>query len=332
MVERSRSLGFWMVRGLGLLVGLAVLVAACGVVFQQIAENRDMAAFPAPGTYYDVGDVRLHMYCEGQGSQTLIFLSGMGNPVASFDPLARELHPYVRVCAYDRDGLGWSEDSGLPRDAGVASQRLARLLDVAEIEGPVMLLGHSYGALVARVFADRFPDRVSGLVLLDSSHEDMGERFPPFAQEGFRDLLTGFQLAALLNRFGLPRGVGLFEPAIDGLEGKDFDRSLAQLNSVSHMIATGEEARGWERSAVAARVARGHGFGDLPLDVFMVGGWPPEMMPSWTAMQRELADFSRRSRFHFLDAANHSQIGMDARYVPLVAAAVRARLSESASP
>ncbi len=317
--DRARYLkrfGFWTVGGL---LGLLSLL----MVFQRAAEFFDARAYPAPGAFYDLGDVTLHMSCQGDGPVTVLFSSGMGNPAASWRPLERLLEMDYKVCSYDRDGLGWSGDSARPRDAVLAADRLARLLDKAQIKGPLILVGHSYGALVARVFVAAHADRVDGLVMLDSSHEDMGERFPSIAQEGFRDLLAGFQLAPWLNAIALPRLLGLFAPAIDGLEGEDQARSLALLNSIHHMSGTAEEAAGWGRSAAAARAVRENGFGSLPLDVFVAGDWPEEMMPSWLAMQEELSKLSSRASFRVLEEANHPQIGMDARYIGLVAQAIR---------
>jgi pimeloyl-ACP methyl ester carboxylesterase len=309
---------------------LAVLIVA--MVGQRVAEAWDDFSFPVlEGERFDVGDVALHMTCWGEGPVTIVFSSGMGNPATSWRPLARLLETDHKVCTYDRDGLGFSGDSARPRDAVLASERLSRLLSAAEIESPIVLVGHSYGALVGRVFASKYPEQVSALIMLDSSHEDMAERFPPFAQEGFRDLLDGFQMAPWLNAIALPRVFGLFAPAIDGLEGEDFDRSLALLNSIHHMSGTGEEAAGWERSAVAARGVHAQGFGSLPLDVFVAGDWPDEMMPSWLAMQKELAGLSTDSTFRVVEAANHPQIGMDARYTGEVAAVIRSRAASVAT-
>ncbi len=306
-------------------VALMLSLVIGGMVYQRVGEMRAGSLYPAPGDFYDVGDVSLHMVCRGEGNQTVLLSSGMGNPAASWRPLSRALEPDFRVCSYDRDGLGWSEDSGAPRDAALASSRLARLLDGASIEGPVILIGHSYGAVVARVFAKDNPARVRALVLLDSSHEDMAARFPPDAQQGFRDLLNGFQMAPLLNLLGLPRAFDLFAPAIDGLEGADYDRSLALLNSISHMRGTAEEARGWARSAVAGREVLQAGLGDLPLDVFVAGDWPDDMLPSWRDMQTELSELSSDGRYYFVESANHPQIGMSERYIPLIVEVVRER-------
>ncbi|MCE7999034.1 MAG: alpha/beta hydrolase [Rhodobiaceae bacterium] len=332
MSERTMNLQttakgwLWLLRvGAWGCAGLVIVVLVSGMVYQRIGEMRAASLYPAPGTLYDVGDVSLHMVCRGEGERTVVLSSGMGNPAASWRPLERLLESYFRVCSYDRDGLGWSEDSGAPRDAGIASGRLARLLDAASITGPVILIGHSYGGVVGRVFAKDNPARVGALILLDSSHEDMGERFPPFAQKGFRDLLDGFQLAPWLNVFGVPRAFDLFAPAIDGLEGADYAQSLALLNSISHMRGTAEEARGWERSAFAGREVARQGLGSLPLHVFVAGDWPEVMLPSWIEMQTELSELSSNGQYHLVADANHAQIGMSDEFVPLVADIVRRR-------
>eukprot|EP00439_Symbiodinium_sp_Y106_P087938 s1_g474.t1 len=330
---QGTAAGPWRLARLSAYVVLALVLAVVigGMVYQRVGEMRAASLYPAPGELFDLGDVSLHMVCRGQGSQTVLLSSGMGNPAASWRPLSRALEPNFRVCSYDRDGLGWSEDSGGPRDAGLASGRLALLLDASSIDGPVILVGHSYGAVVARIFAKDNPERVSALILLDSSHEDMGERFPSVAQEGFRDLLDGWQLAPWLNVFGLPRAFDLFAPAIDGLEGTDYDQSLALLNSISHMRGTAEEARGWERSAAAGRKVLQVGLDDLPLDVFVAGDWPDEMLPSWREMQTELSKLSSDGRYYFVEDANHPQIGMSQSYIPLVVEAVRERAAATST-
>lgn len=313
--QRRTAIGLFTILGI-------TLAAAAGAIYQAVGEARDRAAYPMPGAHVDLGEVRLHLHCVGVGGPTVVLSSGMGNPSSAWAPLQDRLGKTARVCAYDRDGLGWSGDSGRPRDAATATDQLHRLLAAANIAPPYIVVGHSYGALVARVYADTYPDNVAGLVLIDSSHEDMGERFPPQAQDGFRDLLAGFRYAPYMNRVGVPRLTGMFAPAVEGLEGEALARSMARLNSVPHMVGTAAEAAGWERSAVRARDVRERGFGDMSLAVFVAGDWPDYMLPSWKEMQRELASLSSRSRYRVIDGANHPQIMMDESFYPEIAETV----------
>ena len=320
---RQRPLGWWLLRALGAFGILILIALLAGWTYQTTSERYDAAAYPMAGGLIEADGVRLHLHCmnDGAAGPTIILLTGMGSVSSAWNPVMRDVATDHRVCAYDRDGTGWSDDSGKPRDAGVAAARLAALLDAAGITGPVVLAAHSYGGIVARVFTHTYPDRVSGLVLVDSSHQDMGQRFPPEIQGLFDDLLASFGLVETLHHTGLPRALSLVAPAVDGLEGTDLAASMSRLNTISHMHASAAEAEGWERSAALARQVQT--FGDLPLHVLVADDWPEPMLPSWLEMQRELAALSSRGRFDVVAGANHSQIAMDARYAPRVAAAIR---------
>lgn len=113
--------------------------------------------------------------CRGSGSPTIIAKAGYDSAGTDtwFDllgPLSRA----SRVCTYDRAGTGTSD----PRPNGVRvtgmleAEELHRLLQGAGIEPPCVVVGHSYGGFISRLFAARYPDETAGLVLVDSSHED----------------------------------------------------------------------------------------------------------------------------------------------------------------
>ena len=82
------------------------------------------------------------------------------------------LRYHTRVCAYDRAGMGWSEMGPDPRDARQITGELHALLDGAGIEGPYLLVGHSFGGLYMQTYAARYPDEVAGMALVDSSQPD----------------------------------------------------------------------------------------------------------------------------------------------------------------
>ena len=118
----------------------------------------------------DVGGYRLDIECEGQGSPTVVFEAGAGGDRTAFLNQWVDVRDITRVCAYDRAGIGTSDER--PAAGSIAlgdlADELARLLDGAGIEGPVVLASHSLGGGVAQFFADRYPDRVTGLVFVDT--------------------------------------------------------------------------------------------------------------------------------------------------------------------
>ncbi|HLA63367.1 MAG TPA: alpha/beta hydrolase [Rhodothermales bacterium] len=139
---------------------------------------------PAPGRLVDVGSRHLHILCEGgEGDSmvagpTVVFEAGLSQYTANTTyGLAQDaIAPFARVCTYDRAGLGWSDPA--PADwtlSGMAAD-LAALLNAAGEPGPYVIVAHSLGGLVARVYAREHPDHIAGLVLLDAtSDEDFGE-------------------------------------------------------------------------------------------------------------------------------------------------------------
>ena len=188
----------------GLLILLIALVCA-GAVYEGIESHRDQRRFHPPGRLVDVGGYRLHLYCTGAGSPTVILEAGGGNPWLSWYKVQPQVAAFTRVCSYDRAGLGWSDPSPRPRTAMVIAEELHTLLHNAGIPGPFVLVGHSLGGMDARMFANRYPSEVAGMVLVDSSHPDQEERFPPEAKKLAAASYYVIRAMQITLPIGLPR-------------------------------------------------------------------------------------------------------------------------------
>jgi pimeloyl-ACP methyl ester carboxylesterase len=146
---------------------LAVLaLASVGGGYQTV---RDATANPRPGQLIDVGGHRLHLYCTGAGSPTVVLEPGLGGASLDMTSIAAAVARDSRVCVYDRAGRGWSDAADGPQDAAQTTTDLHTLLDRAHIPGPYVLAGHSFGGLYVLSFAAQYPDQVAGMVLLDST-------------------------------------------------------------------------------------------------------------------------------------------------------------------
>src|SRR5215210_7405924 len=155
---------------LGLVLVLLAL-AVVGAIYQAIATERAERAYPPPGEMVDVGGYSLHINCTGQGSPTVLLDAGSGLFSAQWVRVQRDVSGSTRVCAYDRAGMGWSDMGPDPRDARQITSELHTLLGKAGIEGPYVLVGHSYGGMYMQTYAARYPDEVAGVALVDSSTE-----------------------------------------------------------------------------------------------------------------------------------------------------------------
>ena len=98
--------------------------------------------------------------------------AALGGSSISWSWVQPEIAKITRVCAYDRGGFGWSEPAPMPRTAARMAGELRSLLDRGGVQPPFVLVGHSFGGLVARVFAARHRSDVAGLVFVDSAHPE----------------------------------------------------------------------------------------------------------------------------------------------------------------
>jgi len=124
---------------------------------------------------FDIGGRSLFLDCRGSGTPTVIIERGTGGASTndpSWDGVRDALISTMRFCLYDRANLGQSDPAPLPRTAEDVVADLHTLLQVAQIAPPYILVGHSLGGLFVRLYADRYPDEVAGIVLNDSMHPE----------------------------------------------------------------------------------------------------------------------------------------------------------------
>src|SRR2546430_852939 len=120
---------------------------------------------PAPlGKLVAVGGYRVHLYCTGTGSPAVVIV-GAGFSV-NWGLVQPEVARFTQVCSYDHSGIGWSE-SGPKDSCSLRVSEVHTALKNAGIKGPYVLVGHSLGGLVARLYAGQHPDEVAGMVFVD---------------------------------------------------------------------------------------------------------------------------------------------------------------------
>jgi pimeloyl-ACP methyl ester carboxylesterase len=128
----------------------------------------------------DVGGRSLHLNVLGHGSPVVILEAGIAASSLSWTLVAKQVAAFTTVLTYDRAGFGWSHPAHHHSTALDAARDLALLLDKAELPGPFLLVGHSFGGLIVRVFEQEFPARVAGMVLVEpvcrSEWRDPGEQ------------------------------------------------------------------------------------------------------------------------------------------------------------
>lgn len=112
----------------------------------------------------------------------MVFVPGAGSFALDFLLAHERVAEHTTSILYDRAGTGWSDDVDLPRSMDEVTDELHDLLHILDVPGPYLLVGHSLGGGYAQRYAQRFPDDVAGLLLLDPLHEDWDEYMPRHLQ------------------------------------------------------------------------------------------------------------------------------------------------------
>ena len=306
-------------RGFKWLLSTVVALATVGALYQIVGMVLDRAQYPPPGQMVDVGGHRLHVHCIGTGSPTVVLEAAAPGWSLYWSLVQPEVAKVTRVCAYDRAGLGWSERGPLPRTGQRMARELHRLLERAGIIGPYVLVGHSLGGFVARLYRQDHPDDVVGMVLVDAGHElEMRQaEFRTFANAG-KSMLPAMRAMTIL---GIPRLLASFDnlpPFLTSQEAKVPEAIRPMLRAgwlrTSYITTLADE--GEALIETLEQVRHSGSLGDLPLVVVTATGpvWWPDMpgqvnqtkfRKMWLDLQQELTKLSSTSRQVFADQSSH---------------------------
>jgi pimeloyl-ACP methyl ester carboxylesterase len=154
--------------------------------------NGDVTA-SRQGQPVTVNGHELNVYCAGGSGPTVVFEAAIGGD-RSLWPIAERIRDKAHACVYDRPGNGDSPAPAEPMTARTDAADLHQLLATGAITGPIVLVAHSYGGLIALVEAVEHPEDLAAMVLIDVSHPDQLKRWDA--------VLTLEQRQALREPFG----------------------------------------------------------------------------------------------------------------------------------
>jgi len=222
----------------------------------------------------------------GSGAPTVVLETGLAAEADEWHPVFQAVGQMTTVCHYDRANRGASDPAPVPRTLHDLVADLRALLAAADIARPVVLVGHSLGGLIVRLYAHQHPGEVAGLVLVDPMHEDQFERIGPHfhpSSDGEPEWLTQFR------DFW---GDGWRDPA-QNAEGIDFPASQAQARAIRSL-------------------------GDLPVILLTAGAYlhdvPPgqaaqeraaQLQALWQDMHREMVGQSSNARQIVVETSGH---------------------------
>ncbi|MCZ6504998.1 MAG: alpha/beta hydrolase [Actinobacteria bacterium] len=295
---------------LGGLIGLVVQALIVGFIYQNRSQASAEAKFPAPGELWDVGGRSLHLICSGEGSPTVILEAGGGSSSVQWWALDDEIAEFSRVCMYDRAGFGYSDPPPADLTFEESAEDLHTLLEMADVPGPYILVGHSKGGLHVRTYARLFPDEVVGVLLLDSTEEEDVFANLDFIEQSLKEsqrqlLFAGFGIIRfLLNNF--PDSVPL--PDIPEELVEPYYREISRPDTWKAAIS---DAAAFGLTSPEMRVAGGFGhLENIPLIVITHGipftGGQAFLEPGWLSAMERLASLSSDSDLIVAENSGHS--------------------------
>lgn len=281
--------------------------------------------YPPVGQMVDVGGYKLHIDCRGErqeGEPTIIVEAGSASVGLMWTLVQTEVSKSAHICTYDRAGLGWSEMSPKPRTAGVIVEELHTLLVNARVQGPYILVGHSLGGIFVRVYQNRYPDEVAGIILVDSADGELEKYMAdtPYMQTmhqfirlsqtmsetGLIKVYTG--ATAILSQ-PLPGYEGLSENTIETLQAMTVKTTEAGTAEIAALATIWQESRIQKAS-----------LDDLPLIVIVHGfcdscSKDPVALEKeekgWLELQRYLSKLSSSGKLVQADSETGHNIQID---------------------
>ena len=288
--KRQSRFFVWLGRIVVSIIGLAL----AGAIYESVSETADARTYPPTGQLVDVGGYRLHINCTGTGSPTVVIEAGLGDWSTSWGGVVQpEVAKTTRVCTYDRTGLGWSDASSLPSDAAQFAKELHTLLQNANVPGPYVMVGHSLGGFIVRIFAHDYASEVAGVVLVDSMN-------PKQVTEALSNKLALLSsMEAVLSRVGIGRLLVKL-PAIASSAPPSGEAYYPLFVRPQSLRTTSNEYRALPASAAEAAAVKS--FGDLPLIVLTA---KLNDNPGWPEWQTDLLQLSSNSQHLFAENSGH---------------------------
>jgi pimeloyl-ACP methyl ester carboxylesterase len=263
------------------LVGVLLSTPCAGEeVIKPLINNP---VYTKPQQLVDVGHGRhMNLYCLGSGSPTVILDAGMGDSTISWALVQPAIATKTRACSYDRAGLGFSDASRRPSTASNNADDLHTLLKVAHITPPYVLVGHSAAGMYIRVYADRYPDEVVGLVSVEGSHEDQWTRGwaigAPGQQAKWDSFLKEYSGCVDEAKHNLAAGTPAYKKCVGDSDPR-FSPAINEAQARYASTVRWQAAIASERQAVAyasadqTRATRKH-YGDMPIIVLTHSPYP----------------------------------------------------------
>lgn len=285
-------------------LGFLLLFFAVGFTYQEISVSKDKKTNTAVGELYEVYGNKMHIYKGGEGESTVVFLSGWGtaNPYVDFYPLYEKLEKDTKYAVIDRFGYGYSEMTDRKREIDNIVDETRVLLQESGLEAPYILVGHSLASLETLRYAQKYPEEVEGIVLLDAGNPEYYAAQKPATW--FSQVIQSLRTSGILRML-----VSINEDILNGTRNNlEFvPANLQEIDKASTLTLIGNKNVTAEMRQIqnnAAKVLKEKSV-KAPLTVLTAGSFG-EVKEEWLESQAALSAWSSSGKHLVLEDSHHS--------------------------
>lgn len=259
--------------------------------------------YPAIGSYVDVGTYQAHYYAKGEGDVAFVFITGSGTPCAytDFYMIQNMLSTMGQTVTFDHAGSGWSSSTETERSIENLVKELSILIDTVAPNKPIILLCHSLGSLEAIGYAQMNPEKVKGIIFLDSGSPE----FYSTDSEIFARIIN--RGSAFIRTIGINRllgELGIMLPLYgENIRNHNIPEEVKEIDKSMYYQFTGNSASLDNIKLInenAKKVLEGSLLGKIPILVLS-----SDNGDEWNDVQIQLASWSENSKQVMIKNAEH---------------------------
>ena len=306
--------------------GIAIVILIGGfLVVAQIA-YQSIPYIEPPGKMYYVNGGEIHMLCTGpedNSKPTIVIISGGTTPSFAYFDLQEKLSESVRTCTYDTAGIGWSPANDVPRTTKNLSSELHLLLQSANIDGPIILAGHSLGGITSLIYSSENEEQVAGIAFIDSSHYNQYDYFGKEYRDAIFDQIEAplpyVWLIELRSTLGIAKLMTVFDTSMSEEHAEEHNmlESIHRWNSPYFTMKS--MASNLKLSFEQGKEAH-YDRGDLPIIVLSAGSpvvsdsqriegiSAEKFREGFDMLQKDLAGLSSNSKHVVVNGTSHGSI------------------------
>ena len=280
-----------------------IAIILIGTIWQAIMTQIESKQFSQQGEKLNVGTYQMNYYTKGTGDIAYCFITGSGTPCAytDFYNLQTMLSEVGQTISFDHAGSGFSSNTKTKRIIDHLVQELAVLIDAVAPNKPIILICHSLGSLEAIGYAQMYPEKVKGIIFLDSGSPEF------YSKDSELQGILINRGSALIRTIGLNRLLGecgIFLPIYgENVRNNNIPSKIRSLDQVMFYRFTGNRASIEtikQMNENAKSILNRGKLNDIPILVLS-----SDQDAEWNDVQHQLASWSTKSEQVTIKSSNH---------------------------